>query len=194
MVPCRVNLLIRQVLLWVYYNLPMSINPHVSMPWLATLHVVAHVRWDGWSISLPLSPIYLVHAILCQKTFHSWTCIIHSRINSNIISPSLSKYQTFQKSWCIYVGKCMHTIEQYLLDHNPLFRHWNSTVSIMNRLQARWSGVQIPVGKRNFLLLQNIQTGHEASSPFYSMGTGVLSRGKVARAKHWPLNSIQYHT
>lgn len=144
------------------------------MPWLATLHVVAHVRWDGWSISLPLSPIYLIHAILCQKTFHSWTCIIHPRTNSNIISPSLSKYQTFQKSWCVYVGKCMQTKQQYLLDHNPLFRRWNSIVSIMNRLQTGWLGVQIPVVGRDFLLLQNIQTGHETSPPSYSMGMGFI--------------------
>ena len=78
----------------------------------------------------------------------------------------------------------MQTKEQYLLDHNPLLRHWNSTVSIINRLLAGWSGVQIPVGERDFLLLQNIQPGHEASSPSDSVGTGVLSRGKVARARH----------
>ena len=39
---------------------------------------------------------------------------------------------------------------------------YDSEVGIVNRLQARKTGVQIPVGARPISFLQNVQTGFEA--------------------------------
>jgi hypothetical protein len=48
-----------------------------------------------------------------------------------------------------------------------------SSVGIVSRLRSGRSGVGIPVGARDFYLLQNVQT--------YSVGTGVLSLGYSGR-------------
>jgi hypothetical protein len=56
--------------------------------------------------------------------------------------------------------------------------------SIMGRVtvpQAGWYGVRILVGIEYFSLLQIIQTGPEAHSSSYSMGTRVLSQDQSGR-------------
>jgi hypothetical protein len=53
----------------------------------------------------------------------------------------------------------------------------------VNRIQAGGSGVRIPVGTRDFALLQKVQTDSGAHLASYTMGTGVLSRG-VKRPDH----------
>jgi hypothetical protein len=50
-------------------------------------------------------------------------------------------------------------------------------VILMARLRAGRSGVRIPVGARDFSLLQNIEAGFGANLTSYSVGTGVLSQG-----------------
>jgi hypothetical protein len=57
---------------------------------------------------------------------------------------------------------------------------WGNVFHIVTRLLARWSGVQIPVGARDFSVLQNVHTSNGAHSTSYSMGTCVLSQWKVA--------------
>jgi len=54
---------------------------------------------------------------------------------------------------------------------------WESVVPIVNRIQAGRSDFRIPVGTRDFALLQNIQTVPVAHLSSYTMGTGLLSRG-----------------
>jgi len=46
----------------------------------------------------------------------------------------------------------------------------------VTRLQAGWSGVQIPTWKRGFSL-QNDQIDYGMHSAFYSGGTGAISQG-----------------
>ena len=47
----------------------------------------------------------------------------------------------------------------------------------MSRLRAGRSGVRIPVGGRDFSVLQNIEAGFGANLTTYPVGTGVLSPG-----------------
>lgn len=51
----------------------------------------------------------------------------------------------------------------------------NSIVCIATVLRAGRSGVPVPVGARDFSVIQNFQTGSEAS---YSKSIGVLSQGR----------------
>ena len=57
----------------------------------------------------------------------------------------------------------------------PLLGSRDSTVSTVTRLRTGLSEIRIPVGTRDFRLLQNVLTGFGAHSA--SMSTGVLSRG-----------------
>jgi len=45
----------------------------------------------------------------------------------------------------------------------------------------------MPVGAGDTAFLQNVQTGTSAYPASYSVGTGVLSRGKSAGKWCWPL-------
>jgi hypothetical protein len=56
------------------------------------------VRWDGWSILCPLSPIQLIHAILYQIIVHPFIfkLYITDPWSSNIFSASLSTCKTSQ--------------------------------------------------------------------------------------------------
>ena len=47
----------------------------------------------------------------------------------------------------------------------------------MNRLRAGQSGFPIPVKARDISLLKYVQSGSEARTAPYSMGTAVLSEG-----------------
>jgi len=57
-----------------------------------------------------------------------------------------------------------------------------TTVSYSTRLRVGRSGVPIPVWAKDFSLLHTLQTGSGAHPTSYSMGTGILSQGKVAGA------------
>jgi hypothetical protein len=70
---------------------------------------------------------------------------------------------------------------------------WDSTVSIVNRLQAEQFGVVIPAGggggQETFS--QNFQTGTGAHPSSSSVGaTYSFTRGKVAGVWSWPLAYI----
>jgi hypothetical protein len=58
--------------------------------------------------------------------------------------------------------------------------YWSrgSVVGLDTRLHAGRPGIRIPVGSRDFCLLQNVQAGPGAHLASYSVGTGVISRGK----------------
>lgn len=49
-----------------------------------------------------------------------------------------------------------------------------SIVGVATRLRTGWSSVWIPVGLKDFSLLQNVQTGHGAHTTSYSMDAGFL--------------------
>jgi hypothetical protein len=53
--------------------------------------------------------------------------------------------------------------------------------SVATTLWAGQSEVQIPLGARNFFLLQNFQTGPGTHSASSLVGTGFFSRGEAAR-------------
>jgi hypothetical protein len=53
----------------------------------------------------------------------------------------------------------------------------DSVVEVVSRLNAGCSGVTITTRIRNFYLFQNVQTGSEADSFFYSMGIEFLYWG-----------------
>lgn len=53
----------------------------------------------------------------------------------------------------------------------------DSVVVMETRLQAGWSVVRIPV---DLNVLLNVQTSPGIHSASYSMGTGVVPRGKIA--------------
>ena len=55
--------------------------------------------------------------------------------------------------------------------------HSEVSVCRATRLQVGLPGFRIPVRTRDFSLLQNAQKGPGAHPAFYSIGTGVLSRG-----------------
>lgn len=52
----------------------------------------------------------------------------------------------------------------------------DSVVGTETRLQAGRSGIRIPVEKRDFSLLQNIQTGSEADASSSSVLISILSQ------------------
>ena len=51
-------------------------------------------------------------------------------------------------------------------------------VRVATRSQARWSGVRIPIGARNFSLLQNFQTSSGTHGASYSMGSMAITQDK----------------
>ena len=53
--------------------------------------------------------------------------------------------------------------------------------SVATTLRAGQSKVRIPLGARDFSLLQNFQTGPGAHAASSLMGTGFFPRGKAAR-------------
>ena len=55
-------------------------------------------------------------------------------------------------------------------------------VSIVTVPLAGWSWVQMLLGKNNFPLLQDVQSGSGAHTAFCLMGTRLIIRMKVARA------------
>lgn len=60
----------------------------------------------------------------------------------------------------------------------------------ISSLRAGRRGVRIPVGARDFSLLEILRTGSGAHLASYSVGTRVISRGKAAGAWCSPLTSI----
>lgn len=71
-----------------------------------------------------------------------------------------------------------------------LFKSWDSTVHIVTRLSAEWSGTKIPAKKIVFFSVKNICSGPGVHWFCYSMGPGFPSWGKVATAWSRPLTSI----
>jgi hypothetical protein len=69
---------------------------------------------------------------------------------------------------------CCCAICSLLLEHICRLRQENA-IRRVNRLQAGQFGVWIPVGARDFLLLQNVQNGFGTHPSSYSVGTGILS-------------------
>ena len=63
------------------------------------------------------------------------------------------------------------------------FNDRNSTVGTVTRLRAGRFGVLIPVGTRDFSLLQDVWTDSGTQLATYPMGTGVISRNKAAVGK-----------
>ena len=57
-----------------------------------------------------------------------------------------------------------------------------SLVGMATRLRVVRPGFRIPVEAKDFSVIQNVQTGSGAHPAFYTMGTGVISQGKVAGA------------
>lgn len=52
-----------------------------------------------------------------------------------------------------------------------------SVLDITNALRTGQSGVRIPVGARDFTVLQSVQTGLGTHSVSFSVGTGVKTAG-----------------
>ena len=76
--------------------------------------------------------------------------------------------------WCNLVDTVQRcTI--FVPNANDLKKRFHSVVDTATTLQAGRSGVRIPVGERDFVLLQNVQTGCGAHTASYSVGTEVLS-------------------
>jgi hypothetical protein len=72
--------------------------------------------------------------------------------------------------------------------------YWSrgSVVGLDTRLQAGRPGIRIPVGSRYFSLLQNVQAVPGAHLASYSVGTGVISRGKIGHGvNHSPPSSAK---
>jgi hypothetical protein len=69
--------------------------------------------------------------------------------------------------------KAAFSVVSILFNSNVIV-FWSQS-SIVTTLWTGCSGVRIPIGARDFTLLQNIQTGQGAHLVFYSVGIGVLS-------------------
>jgi len=72
--------------------------------------------------------------------------------------------------------------------------YWSrgSVVGLATRLQAGRPGIRIPVGLRDFSLLQNVQAGPGAHLASYSVGTGVISPRKSGHGvNHSSLSSAE---
>lgn len=76
--------------------------------------------------------------------------------------------------------RCCNSINPLLEQLVNMEHYWSSgsVVGLATRLQAGWPGIRIPVGLRDSSLLQNFQAGPGAHLASYSVGTGVISRGR----------------
>ena len=83
----------------------------------------------------------------------------------------------------------VHEHEGSPVQHSTTFiNRPHDTVSIWTGLRPGWSGVRIPLGGKDFYLLQNVLTVSGAHPASYSVGTGVLSQGSSSRG----VNLITY--
>jgi hypothetical protein len=97
------------------------------------------------------------------------------------------KYYMYKQECCenygIYMVCCYYNSFNLLLKQLVnMGYYWSrgSVVGLATRLPAGRPGIRNPVGARGFSLLQNVQAGRGGHLASYSVGTGVISRGKAA--------------